>query len=290
LFDARCIPIDESWDTQNVQSSFWRFYFNEGDGAALQLPDGLYPLRRHEMYFVPAGVRFNCYNECRMQHFFVHFDLLGLPAVALRELFSAPVQLQPEAHLRERVQSVAHDLRVLAAHHSASETQDNRLDVAQQCRLKALVYEALWIYLNGVRHDLRERLWQLTEAHAPVLPALQHIENNLSQPISNALLAKLCYLSEDYFHPPFSRMRGTKPVAIYPRAARPDGGAATAVFRSQHRRHRPRRRLRQPLLFFARLRATPGRVARSLSQNFPGVTKGATSTRGALCHSARREE
>jgi AraC-like DNA-binding protein len=167
----------------------------------LQVSGDLYPLRSDEIYFVPAGVRFSYRSMCRVEHFYVHFDLLGLPAVALRELYSAPVKVAAEGHLHDAVRRLAGDLRVL----------ENALDVAQQCRIKSLLYEAFWLHLNSVPQGARERLWQLAKAHAPVLPALQYIENNLSQPISNGQLAQLCYLSEDYFIRRFRECVGQSP-------------------------------------------------------------------------------
>ncbi len=203
LFDARFISIDQGWNAQNVQSSFWRFYFNTSDGAALNLEDGLYPLRKDQIYFVPAGVRFSCHNMCDIQHFYVHFDLLGLPSVALRELFARPVQVRDSPALAHSTKQLAHDLRVLA--------EVQTVDIGWQCRIKSLLYEALWVYLSDTSPETQERLRQLTQSHAPVLPAMQHIENNLSQPISNAELAQLCYLSEDYFIRRFRECVGQSP-------------------------------------------------------------------------------
>jgi AraC-like DNA-binding protein len=203
LFDTQCIFIGQDWNAQNVQSSFWRFYFNTRDGAALALEDGLYPLHKEQIYFVPAGVRFSCRNAQSIQHFYVHFDLLGLPNVALRELFSRPVQVRASPALGHSTKQLAHDLRVLA--------QTQPLDIGWQCRIKSLLYEALWAYLSDTSPETQERLRQLTQSHAPVLPAMQHIEKNLSQPISNAELAQLCYLSEDYFIRRFRECVGQSP-------------------------------------------------------------------------------
>lgn len=203
LFDAQCISINEAWDAQDVQSSFWRFYFNSSDGAALDLGSGLYPLHKSQIYFVPAGVRFSCRNIQCIQHFYVHFDLLGLPSVGLRELFASPIEVQTSSALQRRVSRLVHELRVLDAGQTGN--------IGWQCRIKSLIYEALWTYLSSASPGTDERLRQLTQAHVPVLPAIQHIENNLSQPISNAELARLCFLSEDYFIRRFRECVGQSP-------------------------------------------------------------------------------
>jgi hypothetical protein len=147
LFDARCITIDKGWNAQDVQSSFWRFYFNSSDGAALSLESGLYPLHENQVYFVPAGVRFSCRNTHIVQHFYVHFDLIGLPSVALRELFASPVQCAHFASFAAQHSLMAHDLQVLDKAQTA--------DIGWQCRIKSLLYEALWTYLSSVSPTCR---------------------------------------------------------------------------------------------------------------------------------------
>ena len=66
LFTAERRTITPDWRAGNVRSSYWRFYANADDGAALALHgdtesgEELYPLAAGRLYFVPAGVRFSC--------------------------------------------------------------------------------------------------------------------------------------------------------------------------------------------------------------------------------------
>lgn len=201
LFEADCIAINSGWNTRHVQSSFWRFYCNSGEGAALELDEGFYPLEAGRLYFIPAGVHFHCRNTARMEHFYIHFDVIGLPRLAMRELFPGPVCLPPSPTLEEAVSSLG----------SQMENQ-RETPLATQCRLQALLYETFALGLDSVPPEQRERSLSRAAALEPVLPAIRWIEANLSETLSNASLAGLCCLSEDYFIRRFRECVGQSPA------------------------------------------------------------------------------
>ena len=89
--------------------------------------------------------------------------------------------------------------------------RERRLVLAQ-CRAKALLYGALAAYLADLPPERLRRYQQQAQAQAPVLPALQEIEARLAEPLSNAHLARLCHLSEDYFIRLFRSCVGQSPV------------------------------------------------------------------------------
>ncbi|MDQ2798284.1 MAG: AraC family transcriptional regulator [Armatimonadota bacterium] len=201
LFEADCIAIDSGWNTRHVQSSFWRFYRNGSDGASLELDDGIYPLEAGRLYFVPAGVHFHCRNTACLQHFYIHFDVIGLPRLAMRELFHGPVCLPPSSPLEETMTRLGPQM-----------VRRSETPMATQCRLQALLYEAFALSLDSVPPEQMERSLRRAAALEPVLPAIRWIEANLSQPLSNAYLAGLCFFSEDYFIRRFRECVGQSPV------------------------------------------------------------------------------
>jgi len=208
LFAARCTQIDaRGWTLRNVQDSFWRFYMNASDGAALGLASEVeavgarYELEAQQLYFVPAGVRFNTDTRARIEHFYIHLDVLGMPQAALQVLFDGPVRVPPSAHLRNEALALAAELR-----------EAPRPALLAQCRIKALLYGALASYLADLPSALHERYRQLVQIQAPVQPALQLIEARLAEPLSNGQLAQLCHLSEDYFIRLFRTSVGQTPM------------------------------------------------------------------------------
>ncbi len=201
LFKMDYLPIDTNWNAQSVQSSFWRFYFNDRDGAALELPDSLYPLEAGRLTFVPAGVRFNCRCTHPVQHFYVHFDVIGLPEVVMRELFAHPIPLPQEARLTQAMQSILADMARVSP----------QSDLALQCRVKALLYEGLALYLRDLSPAQQQRSHQLRHVLQPLLPAIERVERELGTALSVAQLARDCHLSENHFIRRFRECVGQTP-------------------------------------------------------------------------------
>jgi AraC-like DNA-binding protein len=227
LFAARRTPIDaRNWTLRNVQDSFWRLYMNEGDGAALELAGEActagerYELAAQQLYFVPAGVRFHTSTGARLEHFYVHLDVLGIPQAALQALFSGPVHVPPDAHLRREARALA-----------AEVGDEGNPSLLAQCRIKALLYGALAAYLGQLPAELHERHRRLMQVQAPIQPALQQIDVRLSERLSNRHLAQLCHLSEDYFIRLFRASVGQSPTK-YIQAQRVRRAAQRLLFSS----------------------------------------------------------
>ena len=96
---------------------------------------------------MPAGVRFNCCCTHPVQHFYVHFDVIGLPEVVMRELFAHPILLPQEERLTQAMQSILADM-----------ARTSPSDLALQCRVKALLYEGLALYLRDLSPAQQQRI------------------------------------------------------------------------------------------------------------------------------------
>ena len=202
IFAAKYVELLAcSWNSANVQDSFWRLYMNNRAGAALELADGAYALEAGRLYLVPAGVRFSCGNAATIGHFYVHFDLIGVPRAALRALFGGPLCVPDRAALADDAREVAQMLG-----------EQHMIDLIAQFRVKALLYGALAAYLESLPADAIERYWRLAAAHAPVRAALREIEEHLPEQLTNQRLARLCYMSEDHFIRRFRASVGQSPA------------------------------------------------------------------------------
>lgn len=201
LFVARAMTIDTSWNAPNVQSTFWRFYSNAQPGAALERPEGLYPLEGGRLYFVPSGVRFSCLCTETIDHFYVHFDVIGLPGPVQRALFHSPFCLPSTSGLANALARLRLDLH-----------GEGSVDLSRQCRLKALLYEGLGLYLDSLPPEQQARGFLLADSLAPVQPALRFIDSHLAEPLRNGDLASRCCLSEDHFIRRFRECVGQTPT------------------------------------------------------------------------------
>jgi AraC-like DNA-binding protein len=202
LFTARVLTLEKlRWSSQGLLNSYWRFYCNSSDGAFLQLSSGLYPLSAGRIYFVPAGVKFSCYNPQTVRHFYIHFDLIGLPAWTLREIFSGPLAVPPNPTLQKAAKQLGAALQ-----------KSGHTDLAIQCRLKSLIYQSLATFLETLPPEQLLHCAQMTTAQGGLLPALRYIEENIGQRLTNHQLAALCHLSEDYFVRQFRQSIGQTPL------------------------------------------------------------------------------
>jgi AraC-like DNA-binding protein len=204
LFTVDALTLGVSrWNTRDVQSPYWRFYQNRDDGGHLDLPDGSrLALRAGRTYFVPAGVRFSCGNATSLRHFYAHFDVAGLPRLTMRWLFDGPVALPDVPAFEAQVAAFATEVAASPA-----------LDVAGQCRAKALVYEGFATYLNALPDEARARGLRRARALDPVAPAIDHIETHLAEPLPIPTLAALCCQSPDHFARRFRGCVGQTPGA-----------------------------------------------------------------------------
>lgn len=195
------------WRFQNIQSSFWRLYMNNRDGAFLERSDDQsdrsYPLDKGRLYVIPAGVRFNTHSTCPVGHLYVHFDVIGLPYIALREMFDEPICLPHRAALEEEAWALMHAL----------ETAHGEDDLVLQFRIKALLYEGLALYLQNIPPEQLQCCLQLAVSLQPILPAIRYIEDkdNLASRLLISDLAQLCHMNEDYFIRRFRECVGQTP-------------------------------------------------------------------------------
>jgi AraC-like DNA-binding protein len=193
------------WSKQHVRSAYWRFYRNEDDGAYIVLPENggeRFPLQAGRVYFVPAEVHFSCGNDAPFRHFYVHFDVVGLPRLTMRSLFGGPVALPHDTDFEEQIAAFARQVRASPL-----------LDLGTQCRAKALIYEGFARHLDTLSPEERAAGLRLATELEPVAPAIRHIETRLSETLPVAELAALCCLSPDHFARRFKGCVGQTPLA-----------------------------------------------------------------------------
>lgn len=188
------------WRLQNIQSSFWRFYVNNRDGAFLERAGDAFPLSEGRLYFIPAGVRFNTNSTRDVGHLYVHFDVIGLPSIARREIFYEPICLPRKPELEHGAWELMRSLEMAQAD-----------DLTLQFRIKALLYEGLALYLQSVPPEQLQRCLSLASAVEPVLPAIRHIEANIAARLTIRDLAQLCHMNADYFSRRFRECVGQTP-------------------------------------------------------------------------------
>ncbi len=200
LLNADHRVIDHTWNWQ-VRSTFWRFYVNSAAGAAIRLGQAWSELAPHRVHLLPPWIIFDCRCVGTVNHFYAHFEVIGLPKPLVREVFARPITLRPERDLEARAASCAHAIRT---------TTTQPPEVA--CELTAVLYSAMAKACSSLPLPQRERLRAALSGNPELQPALSAIRERYRQPLSNAWLARSCGMSVDHFIKIFRSSIGQTPA------------------------------------------------------------------------------
>ncbi len=201
ILQTDALVITERWASTDVCSSYWRLYLNHEEGAWVELINGRHQLLPDVVHLIPSWVRFTCRNRHPVRHFYVHFDVLGLPGALVRELFPRPLlvgltpsQITSGYELGQRIAA------------SGADAPDLR------CLVKALVFSALGQAFSCLPASAVQRCAQLVVGNQPLASTLRYIEDHLPDPMPNARLARLAGLAEDHFIRRFREQVGQTPA------------------------------------------------------------------------------
>lgn len=199
------VLIGTGWDAANVCSSYWRLYVNNRSGASVTLDRGAYEITPGKLHLIPAGVRFSCRNSRPIDHFFIHFDVLGLPPPLLQSVFDRPLGVVLDAGISSLVDAALDQVKLHAE-------APSKPDPVALCHGKALVYYALARAISQLPGESADLARRLALPAGQVAPAIQHIELNFKTALSNDHLAEMCHLSNDQFVRRFKASVGMTPA------------------------------------------------------------------------------
>jgi AraC-like DNA-binding protein len=189
--------IADLWEGLNIYDSFWRVYLNKSDGASIELPgEGVIPLKRETLYFIPAWVRFITHTCRPVDHFYIHFDLIGLNNTVIKEVFNTLIPC------RERVR-FGDIVRLQEAGESG---------LSRTCRIQALIFERLGEIFASLPEESLRRLDQATILQNRFSEELQYIDNHLSEELNNSVLARQTHMSLSHFVRMFRSAIGQSPA------------------------------------------------------------------------------
>ena len=203
VFRADHIMIGSNWRHDAVLSPYWRLYVNDREGAKVVWAGGEHPILPGRVHMIPSGIMFDCRCSRRVSHFYVHFDLIGLPLPALVGLFDRPIGFVAERGLSALLEAL------IKSWAPGSPVPGG---LAGAARLKAATYQALGQVIGALSPPQYQRLLRWTDGRDPTGPAVRYIEEHLGEPIDNAQLAKMCHMSPDHFIRRFRQFTGRPPA------------------------------------------------------------------------------
>jgi AraC-like DNA-binding protein len=191
------VRIGRHWHHLDVMSPFWRLYVNSCDGARLKMGAGEHPLTGGRVHMVPPWLRFDCLCDRPVEHFFVHFELVGLARSEVRRMIDQPRELP----LRPWVEPLVREL-------SAACAAGRHREPAILLQAKALVNQSLAGLFAGRPAPLTLR----GPLNAAIEPALRLLEQRPGRRVPNAELAEACGFSEHHFIRRFRSAMGVSPA------------------------------------------------------------------------------
>jgi AraC-like DNA-binding protein len=205
VFKTDLLTIDRDWNTADVQSRFWRLYLNGSEGACLVLGTEEFLLEAGKLYLVPAMVRFTCKATTTIEHFYVHFDVLGLPLAAMRFLWNKPLQVPNSPLIRSFLNPILSGLR-------GKNLTAKPEGLLMECRIKSAIYASMASCLDAIPHEERRRAEYITMETEVLSPALELVHSQFGAELTVKSLAAACKLTPDSFARRFRESMGASPT------------------------------------------------------------------------------
>jgi len=201
LFSTGYIKLRQWWThTDNIRS-MWRLCRADDEGAVLIYGDERYDLPAGRLALVPPGLNFKAHLERPVKEFFVHFEVIGWPAAAVRDLFPSPITLDPN----EFWDKLADELQAEVA-------VSRELGPALSCRVKSLVHLVMASLEEALPGEKVALLRHMADGQLDLLNVLQFIDGHLNESLDNARLADIAHTSETCFIRRFREAMGSTPA------------------------------------------------------------------------------
>jgi len=201
LFSAGYIELGNWWTHTDHIRSMWRLCRADNAGAALISDTWSYALPVGRFALVPPGLKFKAQLERPVKELFVHFEVLGWPAAAVKEFFPEPVTLQRD-DFRDRL---AEDLCV------ELEASDH-LGPALSCRVKSLVHLVMASLERVLPEEKAALLRHVADGQLDLLEVLRFIDAHIDESLDNGRLAEIAHTSESCFIRRFREAMGQTPA------------------------------------------------------------------------------
>lgn len=201
LLAAGYLDVGAWWTQTDLLRDFWRLYLNDEDGAALQLADRRFELPAGQIVVIPPSIEFEPVLSHPVHQLYSHFEVVGWPAEAAREILPEPVVLPPDPLRDELVRQLRKEI---------AEAKEG-LEPILASRLKALIHLAVSCALSSIPDDQARRFLRIAEGQQELLAVLHYIDEHIDQPLSNSRLAEIALASESRFIRRFREATGRTP-------------------------------------------------------------------------------
>lgn len=179
-----------SWSQYDMSAPYWRFYWNEQDGASILCAGGEIPLDPGRFYLLPPNMNFSGLLHRPVDHMYVHFLARAPYHRAEPELIDVPACPELLAMIRHKIPSTQ---------------QEEVLSRAGVMLSRAAVLYCLC-------HIPESRLCD-RYADARVEAVIEWMERQYARTVTNDELAELAHMNTNAFIRRFGQVTGMSPQA-----------------------------------------------------------------------------
>ncbi|MFI4910608.1 MAG: helix-turn-helix domain-containing protein [Sedimentisphaeraceae bacterium JB056] len=199
ILNCKLVEIDDQWNYPNMLCTYWRLYINSSDGAILETDNKRHYLKKNTLYIIPAWQKVGLYNNLKIEHFYVHFDLIGVTGFLCKKTFPSLMEFG-NIDRKEIISIIEQNYK------------DPLNKFIIDTRLKSLIYGLLFEYFKKISNEKRILLDRLIPATGKYSSLFEFIDNNLNGSIDNDSLARLSGKSPSHFLRDFTDSVGITPA------------------------------------------------------------------------------
>ena len=203
------------WNYKNVRSPFTRIYYITKGAAQIGLPDGIYDLRPHHLYIIPAFTPHDCICETEFEHIYVHIyneaghDFLEdwrmpteIRAAGTLELFERLLELCPNLKLQQADPQI-YDI-ISNLYENVRKNKQRNLGARIESR--GLLYQILAAFISksSPKYTIQDQR---------IERIINYVRTHINEKIDIEHLAEFSNLSKDHLIRTFKKEMKTTPLS-----------------------------------------------------------------------------
>lgn len=207
------------WNWKNVRSPFARLYYVTEGSAQIQLPSGVFTLRPHYLYFIPAYTQHSYICQEPFSHYYIHIYEEDHVDSSVLDEWDFPVEVKAASGDLELVKRLCYVNPFLKLHQTDPGVYDNHQTLMSNIELNQRRPFCDKVESRGILYILMSRFLKHATPKTDVRDnriqtSLTYIRKHMDDKLEIDELAKMACMSKDYFIRLFRQETGDTPNAF----------------------------------------------------------------------------
>ncbi len=191
-----CVRLGRFWNTPDLSAPYWRFYWNNKEGASVWLDGNEHLLTPSDMILIPPNTHFSSVCKGEPMHFYIHFTA----SQPFADLSPQVIRIPAGGEIRR---IIAETVKIISRNESGT------------VKLSIDVLTLILYVLRSVPVDFAGK----RKLDSRISLAMKMIDENISKPSSNDMIARRLSMSTNAFLRLFRENAGMSPQ-LYSRTRR----------------------------------------------------------------------